>query len=89
MKFTIHFEIQADKDIKKILKSAKRSEIDKLKTIIDELENHPATGTGKPEQLRFELSGYWSRRLNKKDQIIYEINEDEAIVTVLSALGHY
>jgi toxin YoeB len=89
MKFTIHFDIQADKDIKKILKSAKRSEIDKLKTIIDELENHPATGTGKPEQLRFELSGYWSRRLNKKDQIIYEINEDEAIVTVLSALGHY
>jgi toxin YoeB len=89
MKFTIHFEIQADKDIKKILKSAKRSEIDKLKTIIDELENHPATGTGKPEQLRFELSGYWSRRLNKKDRIIYEINKEEAIVTVLSALEHY
>lgn len=64
MKFTIHFEIQADKDIKKILKSAKRSEIDKLKTIIEELENPPTSGTGRPEQLSFELSGYWSRRIN-------------------------
>ncbi len=47
MKFTTHFESQADKDRKKILKSANRSEF----------ENHPSTGSGKPEQLRFELSG--------------------------------
>lgn len=61
----------------------------KLKKILDELETHPETGAGKPEKLRHELSGFWSRRLNKKDRIIYEINEEEAIVTVLSALGHY
>jgi toxin YoeB len=57
--------------------------------ILLELENHPTTGTGKPELLKHELSGYWSRRLNKKDRIIYQILEDEVIVVVVSALGHY
>lgn len=44
MKYTIHFESQADKDIKKILKSAKQSEIEKLRNIVFELENHPSSG---------------------------------------------
>ncbi|MBK8623952.1 MAG: Txe/YoeB family addiction module toxin [Saprospiraceae bacterium] len=54
-----------------------------------ELENHPTTGTGKPEQLKHELSGYWSRRLNKKDRLIYQILEKEVIVVIVSALDHY
>lgn len=89
MKYTLRIEIQADKDIRRVVKSARASDIIKLRKILDELEIHPDTGTGKPEKLRHELSGFWSRRLNKKDRIIYEINEEEAIVTVLSVLGHY
>ncbi len=89
MKYRLRIEIQADKDIRRIVKSARTSDIIKLRKILDELEMHPDTGTGKPEKLRHELSGFWSRRLNKKDRIIYEINEEEAIVTVLSVLGHY
>lgn len=89
MKYLVRIENQADKEIKRILKSGKRTDIEKLETILYELEEHPETGAGKPEQLRYDLAGYWSRRINKKDRIIYEINEDERIVTVLSALGHY
>ncbi len=89
MKYKVILENQADSDIRKIIKSAGRSERTKLQKILNELELHPTTGTGKPEQLRYELSGCWSHRINKKDRLIYEINEENATVIVLSALGHY
>jgi len=44
---------------------------------------------GQVELLKGDLSGYWSRRLNKKDRMIYAIDEVEAIVHVLSLRGHY
>ncbi|WP_233244144.1 Txe/YoeB family addiction module toxin [Brumimicrobium oceani] len=47
------------------------------------------TGTGKPEQLKHELSGYWSRRINKEHRIVYEVFEEENKVVVLSLKGHY
>ncbi|WP_229203339.1 Txe/YoeB family addiction module toxin [Dyadobacter jejuensis] len=49
----------------------------------------PQTGIGEPKKLKNELSGLWSRRINKKDRLVYEIVESEAIVIILSALGHY
>jgi toxin YoeB len=61
----------------------------KIDRIISELYEHPETGTGKPERLKFDLSGYWSRRINKKDRLIYLIEDQIIIVTVISALGHY
>jgi toxin YoeB len=58
--------------------------------ILEELKTHPTTGIGNPEQLKYDLSGKWSRRINKKDRIIYEIIEEpERLVVVVSALGHY
>jgi len=89
MRYHVIIQSQADSDIRKIVKSAGKSEKIKLSKILNELELHPTTGTGKPEQLRYELSGCWSRRINRKDRLIYEINEEEATVSVLSALGHY
>ena len=89
MKYRIDFTKKADFDVKVIMKSGKKSDVLKLIKIIGELENHPTTGIGKPEQLKHELSGYWSRRLNKKDRLIYQILENEVIVVVVSALGHY
>jgi len=54
------------------------------------LEIHPKIGTGNPEQLKYQLSGFWSRRINKKDRLIYEIIEEpENLVVIISALGHY
>jgi toxin YoeB len=89
MRYKVIIQNQADSDIRRIIKSASKSEKIKLAKMLDELELHPTTGTGKPEQLRYELSGCWSRRINRKDRLIYEVNEEEATVTVLSALGHY
>jgi toxin YoeB len=76
-------------DIKKHLKSGNKSTIKKIETILIELENHPTTGVGQPEQLKFEFAGKWSRRLNQKDRMVYSIDDDTVVVEVLSAMGHY
>jgi len=53
------------------------------------LEEHPETGIGQPEQLKHNLSGYWSRRINQKDRLIYRIDEVIVTVFVISASSHY
>jgi toxin YoeB len=59
----------------------------KIQNLLEELELHPETGTGKPEQLKENLSGYWSRRINQANRIIYTI--EETSVTIYSLRGHY
>ena len=61
----------------------------KATALIKELMDHPQTGTGKPEQLKGERAGQWSRRITKKHRLIYTINGTEVTVLVLSAYGHY
>ena len=57
--------------------------------LLDEIREHPRTGTGHPEQLSGNFSGKWSRRITKKHRLIYEIRDQEVIVIVISAYGHY
>ena len=90
MSYKIIFDKIAKTDIDAIKKSGDKSSLKKLNKILDELGIHPKTGTGSPEQLKQNLSGYWSRRSNKMDRLIYEIiDEPENLVVVVSALGHY
>jgi toxin YoeB len=89
VKYVVNFETKALKDIRKITNSGRKSDIKKLELILEELKIHPKEGTGQPERLKHNLSGYWSRRLNKKDRLIYEIFEEpDHMVVVISALGH-
>lgn len=60
----------------------------KITKFIEELHEHPRTGTGHPEQLKF-LQGVWSRQLDKKNRIRYIVNETPIVVFIVSALGHY
>ena len=89
-KYYVDFKEEAKNDILKIRKSGDKSTIKKLEKIIFELSNNPTIWVGNPEQLKHNLSGYWSRRINKKDGLIYEIIEEpDRLVVVVSALGHY
>lgn len=63
--------------------------INKISKIARELTSHPRTGTGKPERLKGDLNGYWSRRLNRKHRIVYEIIEKTVTVYIIAAKGHY
>jgi Txe/YoeB family toxin of toxin-antitoxin system len=53
--------------------------------------NNSFSGLGKPEPLKHQLSGLWSRRINKEHRIIYEVfeNERDKTINVLSLKGHY
>lgn len=61
----------------------------KIKRLLDEMAVHPRTGTGKPELLKGDMAGVWSRRIDKKNRILYEIHDEIVIVYVLSMRGHY
>lgn len=59
-----------------------------LCTILKEmLRGDPAAGIGKPEALRHNLSGFWSRRLSQKDRLIYKF--DDSSIYFFAIGGHY
>jgi len=51
------------------------------------LRGDPSTGIGKPEALRHNLSGYWSRRLSQKDRLIYRFDDNHIYIFAIG--GHY
>jgi len=55
---------------------------------MEELREHPYSGTGKPEQLR-GYKNLWSRRIDKKNRLVYSVEEAVVTVYVISAVGHY
>lgn len=88
-KYIVEFEPSAKKEIKAHYKSGNKGSIKKLEKMLVELSKDPYTGTGNPEALKYELTGYWSRRINPKDRLIYKVNEDVVTVLVIAAKGHY
>ena len=53
------------------------------------MQEHPFTGIGKPEALKFELTGKFSRRINIEHRLIYDVDEENHVITVHSLIGHY
>ncbi|GAB1462157.1 Txe/YoeB family addiction module toxin [Pedobacter sp.] len=66
-----------------------KASIQKIEKILTELEATPYSGYGQPAQLKYELSNYWSSSINKKDRMIYAVEENIVTVTIMSAIGHY
>lgn len=60
------------KNDKKILK--------KVNTLIKEIERTPYEGSGKPEALKYDLIGWWSRRINIEHRLVYKVEEDAVII---------
>ena len=88
-KYFIEITDQAKKQLAFIQKSGDKASTKKLQKIFVELSIHPELGIGKSEKLKFEFSGYWSRQINKKDRLVYRINEEIITVFIISAKGHY
>lgn len=89
MAYLIKLEPKAVKDIRMLKKSGNKTLMVKIEKILIELSEHPTYGTGQVEQLKGNLSGYWSRRIDKFNRIIYFIEEKIVTVTIISAKGHY
>ncbi len=52
----------------------------KIEALIADILARPYAGLGKPEPLRHELSGYWSRRINKEHRLVYRIQGDTLFI---------
>jgi toxin YoeB len=59
----------------------------KIIILIDEIRKTPFNGTGKPEPLKFKLSGYWSRKIDEKERIVYRVETEKIIIATCKS--HY
>ncbi|NOQ64764.1 MAG: Txe/YoeB family addiction module toxin [Methyloprofundus sp.] len=75
----LHYEQLREKD-KKLHKAL-------CKILKEMLRSDPATGLGKPEALKHNLSGLWSRRISHKDRVVYSFDEHKLYIFAIS--GHY
>ena len=88
MSYELDFTDTFFSDVEKL--RSNKTLIKKIDKFLDEIESNPITGTGKPEQLKgFGERSIWSRRINQKHRLVYEIFEGEKKVSILTAYGHY
>jgi toxin YoeB len=88
MAYHLDFTDKAIEDISFFKKTGNKAILNKLHSLLRELSEHPFTGTGKPEALKHNLSGLWSRRINQEHRLVYEVIGD-TVVIVIAAKGHY
>ena len=58
-----------------------------INALLKEIQRDPFHGEGKPEPLKGELTGNWSRRINDKDRLVYEV--EQSMIIVKQCKGHY
>jgi len=61
--------------------------VKKINQLIKEIEREPFSGMGKPEPLRYDLSGFWSRRITDEHRIVYKVDDD--YISIVSCRFHY
>ena len=59
----------------------------KLNSLIKEIKRTPFEGSGKPEMLRANLSGYWSRRVTHEHRLVYSVDSNS--ISIISCRFHY
>jgi len=62
--------------------------IKRINNLIEDIERNGHDGIGKPEPLRNDLSGWWSRRIDDKNRLVYRLIDDNA-VEISQCIGHY
>ena len=87
----IVFSKKAKNDILLWNKSGKKKILKKISELLRDIQRSPYEGIGKPEQLKHNLSGVWSRRIDKEHRLVYEIIDEKTIeiLNILSVKGHY
>ncbi len=64
-----------------------RKTLKRINQLLQEMLRHPETGIGKPEPLRANLSGFWSRRIDDTHRLVYAIEDDQ--IVVIACRYHY
>ncbi|WP_322743453.1 Txe/YoeB family addiction module toxin [Microcystis aeruginosa] len=58
-----------------------------MASLIKDVQREPFSGLGKPEALKHELSGLWSRRITKEHRLVYSVSDEE--IVIISCKFHY
>ena len=61
--------------------------IKKINILIKDIKRNGNEGIGKPEPLQHELSGYWSRRIDDKNRLVYKVSDNQ--ITIVACANHY
>jgi toxin YoeB len=81
------YTLEAKEDIDYWKKTGNTARLKKIRSLIENILETPFTGLGKPEPLKYSLTGAWSRRIDREHRIVYMVLDGE--ITILGAKGHY
>ena len=83
----IELTAKADKDLDYWKSTNNEKILKRIRELLVSMMNTPFQGIGKPEGLKYNLSGKWSRRIDKENRIVYEV--ENQLITIHSLKGHY
>lgn len=83
----IEFTPEAKKEFDYWLKTGNKAILKRIGLLIESIEKEPMMGVGKPEPLRHNLAGKWSRRITQEHRMVYKVERNT--ITLYSLKGHY
>ena len=83
---SLEFDLSAFEDLAWWIEHDRTQAI-KIVRLIRDIQRDPFSGLGKPEQLKHELAGCWSRRINQEHRLVYQVIPDK--VRILACRFHY
>lgn len=89
MTYILRFSKNALEDLELHKKSGNKKILGKLEILFSELMMHPKIGIGKPEKLKHNNEELYSRRIDRKHRLVYQIKEEIVTILILSAYQHY
>lgn len=80
-------QAEADRDYWK--RTGNKAIMNRISALLSDIMAHPFTGIGKPEPLKHDLQGKWSRRITKEHRLVYSVSDNIIYVYVFSMRDHY
>ena len=83
---SLEFDPRAFEDLKWWIEQDRKVAL-KIMRLVENIQDSPCEGLGKPEPLKHELSGLWSRRIDQEHRLVYEVRQDK--IRILACRFHY
>ena len=83
----IIYSPEAQEDIKAWKRSGDKNIMNRISSLISSIEETPFSGIGKPEALKYDLIGCWSRRITKEHRLVYRVSTNK--IEIISLRFHY
>jgi toxin YoeB len=63
--------------------------VERIRDLIEDIKANPFTGLGKPEPLKYDLAGWWSRRITMEHRLVYRVEGKPTTLTIGQCRYHY